>query len=132
MTYQGFAAAWPSMSDEQGFAARMNALPKYVASTTLDGATWNATLIKDDVPAEVARLKEQAGGDLLVYGSARLVGTLMERGLVDEYRLMLHPVVLGRGKRLFQDGMQATLRLLDGRTTSTGVALLTYEPARGT
>ncbi len=120
------------MRDERGFAARMNALPKYVASTTLEEATWNGTLIKDDVSAEVARLKEQSGGDLLVYGSARLVRTLIEHGLVDAYKLMLHPVVLGRGKRLFQDGIQATLHLLDGRTTTTGVALLTYEPVRHT
>jgi dihydrofolate reductase len=130
VTYQGFAAAWPSMTDEAGFADRMNSLPKYVASTTLDDAEWNASLIKENVAEEVARLKQQPGQDILIYGSADLVHTLMQHDLIDEYRLMVFPVVLGSGKRLFQEGSGTkVLRLVDTKTTSTGVALLTYEPA---
>jgi len=129
VTYQGFAAAWPSMTDEQGFADRMNSMPKFVASTTLKEAEWNATLIKGDVAAEVAKLKQQPGQDLLLYGSGELVHTLMQHGLIDEYRLMVHPVVLGSGKRLFRDGSPTTtLRLVDTKTTSTGVVILTYQP----
>src|SRR5829696_6776681 len=130
VTYEGFAAAWPSMTDEAGFADRMNSLPKYVASTTLDDAEWNASLIKENVAEEVARLKQQPGQDILIYGSADLVHTLMQHDLIDEYRLMVFPVVLGSGKRLFQEGSGTkVLRLVDTKTTSTGVALLTYEPA---
>ena len=129
VTYQGFAAAWPSMTDEAGFADRMNNLPKYVASTTLDEAEWNASLIKENVADEVARLK-QPGQDILIYGSADLVQTLMQHDLIDEYRLMVFPVVLGSGKRLFKEGSDSkVLRLVDTKTTSTGVALLTYQPA---
>lgn len=132
VTYEGFAKAWPSMTDEQGFADRMNGLPKYVASTTLKEATWNATIIEGDVTAAVAALKEQPGQDILVGGSADLVQTLMQHDLVDEYRFMMYPVVLGSGKRLFKEGKDmTTLRLVDTKTTSMGVVILTYEPARG-
>jgi dihydrofolate reductase len=104
-TYEGFAQAWPGRTDEAGFADKMNAMPKFVVSTTLERADWNnSTLIRDDVVAEVARLKQQPGGDVLVAGSRQLVGTLMRHDLVDEYRLMVFPVVLGSGKRLFEDG----------------------------
>jgi dihydrofolate reductase len=130
VTYQGFAAAWPAMTDERGFADRMNNLPKYVASTTLDKAEWNASLIKENVPDVVAKLKHGSGQDILIYGSAALVNTLIQHRLIDVYRLMVHPVVLGSGKRLFNDGVRADLRLIDSRTTSTGVALLSYEPSR--
>jgi len=130
VTYQGFAAAWPSMTDEAGFADRMNSLPKYVASTTLDETEWNASLIKENIAEEVARLKQQPGQDILIYGSADLVHTLMQHDLIDVYRLMVFPVVLGSGKRLFQEGSGTkVLRLVDTKTTSTGVALLTYQPA---
>lgn len=130
VTYQGFAAAWPSMTDEQGFADRMNNLPKHVASTTLDTAEWNATLIKGDVAEEVARLKQQPGQNLLVYGSADLVRTLMQHDLIDEYRLMVHPVIVGKGKRLFTEGSDTrTLRLVESKATATGVMILTYQPA---
>lgn len=131
VTYRGFAAAWPSMSDEAGFANRMNSLPKYGASTTLEEAEWNASLIKENVAEEVARLKQQPGQDILIYGSADLVHTLMQHDLIDEYRLMVFPVVLGSGKRLFKDGSDTkVLRLVDTKTTSTGVVLLTFQPAR--
>ena len=130
VTYEGFAKAWPSMTDEQGFADRMNSLPKYVASRTLEATEWNASLIKGDVADEVGRLKQQPGQNLLVYGSGDLVQTLMQHGLVDEYRLLVYPVVRGRGKRLFKDGNAATLRLMDTKMFSSGVVALTYEPTQ--
>jgi dihydrofolate reductase len=131
VTYEQFATAWPSMTDEDGFAERMNALPKYVASTTLrEPLAWNATLLDSDVPAAVAKLKQQPGGDLLVQGSGTLVRTLMQRNLIDAYQLWVHPVVLGSGKRLFADGVAPTsLQLVDTRTSSTGVVALTYQAA---
>lgn len=131
VTYEQFAAAWPSMTDEDGFAERMNALPKYVASTTLrEPLAWNAALLDGDVPAAVAKLKQQPGGDLLVQGSGTLVRTLMQRNLIDAYQLWVHPVVLGNGKRLFTDGVGPTsLQLVDTKTSSTGVAALTYQTA---
>lgn len=130
VTYEGFAAAWPSMTDEQGFADRMNSMPKYVASTTLETLEWNANRIEGDVAAAVAKLKEQPGQDILIYGSAALVQTLLPHGLIDEYRLMVHPVLLGGGKRLFPDGIDATtLALVESKTTATGVLLLRYQPA---
>src|SRR6266498_1811506 len=127
----GLFAAWPSMTDEDGFAERMTALPKYVASTTLkEPLAWNTALLDGDVPAAVAKLKQQPGGDLLVQGSGTLVRTLMRRNLVDTYQLWVHPVVLGSGKRLFADGVApASLQLVDTKTTSTGVVALTYQTA---
>jgi dihydrofolate reductase len=131
VTYQGFAAAWPSMTDVPG-ADRMNSMPKHVASTTLKETEWNASLIEGNLPEEVARLKQQPGQDLLIYGSATLVQTLIQHNLIDRFRLIVYPVVLGSGKRLFTDGIRADLRLVESKTTSTGVALLTYEPAQST
>ena len=132
VTYQGFAAAWPSMTDEQGFADRMNGLPKFVVSTSLTEVEWNnSSLIEDNVAEEVSRLKEQPGQDILIYGSGDLVRTLMEHDLIDEYRLMVFPIVLGSGKRLFGDGTDKTsLKLADTGTTTAGVVILTYRPAR--
>jgi dihydrofolate reductase len=132
VTYQGFAAAWPTMEETEGeFAVRMNRPPKYVASTTLaEPLEWNATLLKGDVPEEVQKLKQQPGQDILIYGSGALVNTLIGHNLIDEYRLMIHPVLLGGGKHLFRDGhATAALRLADTKTTSTGVVLLTYTAA---
>lgn len=131
VTYQGFAAAWPSVTDEEGFADRMNGLPKLVASTTLqEPLAWNATLLKGDVAAAVAELKRKPGQNILVQGSGELARTLMRHGLVDEYRLWVHPIVLGGGKRLFGDGTPAApLRLVDTNRTGTGVLLLIYQPA---
>lgn len=131
VTYDGFAAAWPSITDDVGFADRMNGLPKFVASTTVKDPTWNASVIQGDVADEVARLKQQPGQDILVYGSADLVQTLMQHNLVDEYRLMVHPVVVGHGKRMFGEGAApAALKLVDTQTFPSGVIVLTYEPAR--
>jgi dihydrofolate reductase len=113
------------------FARKMNAMPKVVVSTTLTDPTWNnTTVISGDVAAQVARLKEQYEGDVLVAGSATLVDTLREHDLVDEYRLMVHPVVLGSGKRLFKEGAAGTgLELVDSRKAGPDVLLLTYRPA---
>ncbi len=130
VTYQGFAAAWPSMTDEQGFADRMNRLPKFVASATLKEMEWNASLIEGDVAQNVSALKQQPGQDLLVYGSATLVNTLLVHDLVDEYRLLVYPVVLGNGKRLFNDGSKTTLRLAETKAFRSGVVALIYQPKR--
>jgi dihydrofolate reductase len=131
LTYEIFAAAWPAVTDEDNQIARaLNTLPKYVASTTLspEQTAWaGTTILKGDVATEVTRLKEQPGRPILVTGSARLVQTLQRHDLIDEYRLWLHPVVLGGGKRLFVDGAAPVgFRLVDGMTTSGGLALLTY------
>jgi dihydrofolate reductase len=112
-TYEGFAEAWPSRNDEMGFADRMNSMPKYVVSTTLEDPTWNNTTVLEDVE-DVARIKEQHEGEILVAGSATLVQALVDRGLVDELRLMIFPVVLGSGKRLFADDVaRQAFRVVD-------------------
>jgi dihydrofolate reductase len=131
VTYEGFAAAWPSMTDEAGFADKFNSMPKYVVSSTLVDPEWNnSTVLKGDVATEVANLKEQYDGDIVVHGSARLVQTLLEHDLVDELRLMVFPVVLGGGKRLFSEtGDKKPLRLADSKMVGDGVAILIYEPA---
>jgi dihydrofolate reductase len=133
-TYEGFASAWPSMTDEAGFADKFNGMRKVVISTTLQSADWNnSTLVSDDVVARIEQLKAEDGGDILVNGSLTLVRTLMEHDLVDEYRLMTFPVVLGRGRRLFGDGSpETTLRLAETHPIGPdGVVVLTYEPVRG-
>jgi dihydrofolate reductase len=131
VTYQGFAAAWPSRTDEAGFADRMNSLPKFVVSTTLQKVEWNnSRLIKENVAEEISKLKQQPGHDILIAGSGALVHTLMQHDLIDEYRLLVYPVVLGSGKRLFKDGSNTTLRLVETKTLSSGVVLLCYQPDR--
>jgi dihydrofolate reductase len=133
VTYEGFAAAWPAMEESMGeFGHKMNAMPKYVVSTTLTEATWqNTTIIAGDVAAEVARIKDRYTGDILVAGSATLTRSLAEGNLVDEYRLMVHPVVLGSGKRLFDGAPPADLELTESRKVGPSVMLLTYRPAAG-
>jgi len=129
VTYEGFAEAWPAREGE--FADKFNGMPKYVVSSTLGEPTWNnSTVIKDDVAGEVAKLKEAEGGDVLVNGSGQLVKTLMEHDLVDEYRLMVFPIVLGTGKRLFEDGFnKTTLELTDTKPVGPeGIFILTYKP----
>jgi dihydrofolate reductase len=130
VTYEGFAAAWPSMEDEAGFAEKMNAMPKYVVSSTLKEAAWeNSTILSGDVAEEVAKLKQEVDGVILVAGSARLVQALVENDLVDELRLMVFPVLLGEGKRLFGGvSEKKPLRLVGSRELGDGIALLTYEP----
>ncbi len=129
VTYQGFAAAWPTMPGTGAYGERMNSLPKYVVSTTLSEMTWNATPIQGEIAEELRKLKQQAGQDILVFGSGQLVHTLHERGLIDEYRLMVFPIVLGSGKRLFPDGKDKTvLTLLETKLLGSGVIVLTYQP----
>jgi dihydrofolate reductase len=132
-TYEGFAAAWPQMEEQTGeYGAWMNGYPKYVVSTTLEEPLeWNnSTLIKGNVAEDVSRLKEQPGKDILIFGSADLVNTLMQHDLIDEFRLMVFPVVVGSGKRLFGDGIDTKgLRLVDSTTFGAGVVVLTYRPA---
>jgi dihydrofolate reductase len=132
VTYEGFAAAWPGRTDEFGFAEKMNSMPKHVVSTTLDELEWeNSTLISENVPAAVAELKEQPGGEILVAGSGTLVRTLIAEDLVDEYRLMVFPVILGAGKRLFTEAYEPSLlKLVESRTLDSGTLILTYHPAR--
>jgi dihydrofolate reductase len=131
VTYEAFAAAWPGRTDEVGFADKMNSMAKYVVSTTLDDVEWNnSTLIKDNVPEEVTKLKQQAGQDILVGGSPTLVQTLMAHDLVDEYRLMVFPIVLGSGKRLFGESRDASvLTLADCKRLDSGTLILTYHPS---
>ena len=134
VTYQNFAAFWPKQPADDPVAGPMNSTPKYVVSTTLDDPLeWqNSTLIRDDVAATIRRLKAQDGKDIQVIGSGELVQTLIHEGLVDEYRLMVHPVVLGEGKRLFREGTGLSrLTLVESSATSKGVLLLTYVPAEG-
>ena len=130
-TYEGFAAAWPARTDEVGFAEKMNRMRKYVVSNTLKNPEWNnTTVVGGDIVGEIARLKEQRGGDLLVNGSCQLVHLLVENNLVDELRLMVFPIVLGMGKRLFSDSPHAwPFRLLESTAVgSDGVLVVRYEP----
>ena len=132
VTYDGFAAAWPAMEEATGeFGRKMNNMPKVVVSTTLTNPEWkNTTVISGNVAAEVARLKEQYTGDVLVPASATLVDTLREHDLVDEYRLMVHPIVLGSGKRQFKEGAGGTeLELVETAVMGPSVLLLIYRPA---
>ncbi len=131
VTYQGFAAAWPSRTDESGFADRMNSLPKFVVSQTLEKVAWNnSKLIKENVAEEIFKLKQPPGQDILLGGSGVLIQTLMQHNLVDAYRLLVYPVVLGKGKPLFREGSNATLKVVEAKTFSSGVVLLVYEPVK--
>jgi dihydrofolate reductase len=129
VTYEGFAEAWPSREGE--FADKFNTMPKYVVSSTLEEPEWNnSTVLKGDVAEEVEKLRQKQDGDIVVHGSARLVQTLIEHDLVDEFRLMVYPVVLGSGKRLFGEASdKKPLRLVDSKVVGDGVAILIYEPA---
>jgi dihydrofolate reductase len=128
VTYEGFAEAWPSREGE--FADKFNTMPKYVVSSTLEEPEWNnSTVLKGDVAEQVAKLKQEQDGDIVVHGSPRLVQTLVELDLVDELRLMVFPVVLGTGKRLFgETSDKKPLQLVDSKVVGDGVAILTYEP----
>jgi dihydrofolate reductase len=133
ITYDGMAAAWPTMKDDAGFADRMNSMPKYVVSTTIKDPEWeNSTVISDNVPEEVAKLKDQYEGDILIYGSANLIATLLENDLVDEWRLMIYPEILGEGKKLFPEGVidRRKLKLTEDKPLGPdGIRLLTFERA---
>jgi dihydrofolate reductase len=130
VTYEGFAAAWPSRDGD--FADRFNSMPKYVVSSTLERPEWtNSTVVEGaDLFEAVARLKQEADGDVVVHGSVQLAQALIEHDLVDELRLMIFPVILGTGKRLFGDpGEKKTLRLVDSKVVGDGVVILTYTAA---
>lgn len=128
VTYEGFAAAWPSMKDGVGFADKMNGMAKYVVSSTIEEASWNnSTVLRGDLREQVEKVKRQEGGDILVAGSRTLVGGLMDLDLVDEYRLMVHPIVLGSGKRLFGELKRPmTFDLAEARPLATGSVILIY------
>ncbi len=139
-TYEEFAVAWPNMMEQyEGprraalgeYADMMNSYPKHVVSTTLEEAGWNnSTIIKENVAEEVLKLKRQPGRDVLVFGSAGLVSALMRHDLIDEYRLMVFPVVVGKGKRLFGNGIDTkVLELVGTEMFGSGVVVLTYRPA---
>jgi len=142
VTYEGFAAAWPNMMDQyrgprrvalREYADMMNGYPKHVVSTTLEEPLeWNnSTLTKGNVAEEVSGLKQVPGKDILIFGSGDLVNMLMEHELIDEYRLMIFPVVVGSGKRLFGEGIdQTALKLVDAKSFGSGVVILTYHSAR--
>jgi dihydrofolate reductase len=129
VTYEGFAAAWPTFDDEVGFADKMNTMPKYVVSATLDKAEWTGSeILGPDLLAEIARLKAQPGGDLLLSGSGRLFRGLMAADVIDRYRFMVHPVVLGDGRRLFADEAdRRALNLVSTTSFAAGIVVLEYE-----
>jgi dihydrofolate reductase len=131
-TYKDFAAFWPNQPEPNPFTEALNNVQKYVASTSLEEPlSWiNSTLLKGDAAEAVAILKQQRGNDLVIFGSGVLVQSLMRHRLVDEYLLLIHPLVLGTGRQLFAEGGPSTaLRLVDTRTTATGVVVATYQPA---
>ena len=129
VTYEGFAATWPGRKDEAGYADRMNNTPKIVISKTLKNLEWNrSTQIRDNAAQEILLLKKFPGRDMIVFGSSNLIETFMHHDLVDEYRLLIFPLVLGGGKRLFKEGQMTSLKLVDSRMFSSGVAALVYQP----
>lgn len=130
VTYEEFAAAWPGRTDEAGFADRFNNMPKYVVSTTLAKAEWNNShLIKNNFVEEIAKLKQMAGQDLVVHGSVTLVNTLLQANLIDQYNLLVYPLVLGKGLRLFRAESNAKLQLVEAKPFGTGVVAQIYRPA---
>ncbi|GLV59200.1 pyrimidine reductase [Dictyobacter sp. S3.2.2.5] len=130
-TYEGFAAVWPTMQGTGAYGERMNSLPKYIASTTLTEMTWNATPLTGDLAEAISKLKQEEGQDILIFGSIQLVQTLHNLRLIDEYRLMVFPLILGRSRRLFSDTseMQA-LQLVENKLLPSGVLTLTYHPTK--
>ncbi|PSL44735.1 dihydrofolate reductase [Chitinophaga niastensis] len=131
-TYEGFAAAWPSRTDEMGFADKMNSLPKFVVSTTLDKSDWNnSILIKENIIEEIVKLKIQSEQDIMIFGSGTLIQTLLQHDLIDEYRLMIHPTIMGTGNRLYSNiGGRKKLQLIDTKIFNTGTVVLIYQPEK--
>jgi dihydrofolate reductase len=129
-TYEGFAKAWPTMEGTGAFGEKMNEMPKFVASTTLRDPDWtNTTVLKGDLTQEVSALKEKYDRDILVAGSSQLVQSLLDHDLIDELRLMVFPIVLGKGKRLFGETREMkNLELVDSKSSEDGVFVLTYRP----
>jgi dihydrofolate reductase len=131
VTYEGFAAAWPGRKDNTGYADRINSLPKYVVSTTLTNVDWeNSKIIKANLAHEISEIKNQKGGDILIFGSPKLVQSLIQLNLVDEYQLLVYPLILGNGKRLFSDLNKSNLKLVGTKTHDSGVVLLSYQSTR--
>lgn len=129
VTYEGFAAAWPTMEGTGDFGERMNNLPKYVVSSSLKEATWNnSQIIKNNPAEEILKLKKETGEDILVSGSGELADFLLKNNLIDEIRLMVHPVVLGSGKRFFKDTGKISFQLIDTKKFSSGIIVLHYKP----
>jgi dihydrofolate reductase len=130
ITYEGFAAAWPSRKDPEGFADRFNSMPKHVATRTVKKLEWNNShVIKGNIATEVSKLKQQPGKDLVIHGSPGLIRSLIPHDLIDEYRLLVYPIILGQGKRLFDETSKANLKLFDSKTYDTGVVKLVYHRA---
>jgi len=130
VTYDGFAQAWPERTDVESGGVYFNGTRKYVVSTTLHTADWNnSVIIRDNVVEQIRTLKQEEGADIVVHGSANLVQTLMQHDVVDQYRFLIYPVVLGKGQRLFQDNA-LKLRLVESRAFSSGVVAVVYEPDR--
>lgn len=131
VTYEGFAAAWPGRTDNTGYADRINNLPKYVVSTTLRKADWkNSQIIHANLAQQISELKNQDGGDILIFGSPKLVQSLIQLNLVDKYQLLVYPLLLGDGKRLFDNLNKSNLKLVGTTTYDSGVVLLSYETVR--
>jgi len=130
-TYEGFAAAWPTMEGTGDFGVRMNTMPKYVVSSTLKELTWEGSvLVRGDLAEAIGELKARPGGDLLLSGSAQLFNGLLRENLIDVYRFMVHPVVLGQGKRLFEEaGARRDLEVVETRRFATGIVILEYRPS---
>ena len=133
-TYEGFAAAWPTMPGTGEFGEKMNSMPKYVVSSTLDKVEWaGSNLITGNLFDEIRKLKKSPGRDLLLSGSAQLFNALAQENLIDLYRFMLHPIILGKGKRLFADGVDRTaLALSETKAFKAGIVILEYVPAKST
>lgn len=130
VTYEGFAEYWSKVPEDDPFGNLMNNRKKYVLSTTLDKADWkNSTLIKDNVVEELNRIKQEPGQNIAIVGSGTLINRLMADNLIDEFQLLVYPVVLGEGKRLFQNGTEGKLKLVSAKTFESGVVLMTYQPA---
>jgi dihydrofolate reductase len=131
VTYEGFAASWPQRTDEASGGVYFNGVRKYVVTNTLDKVEWNNShIIKGNIVEEITKLKQQDGENLVVHGSCTLAQTLIQHNLVDRIRLLVYPLVLGKGKRLFNEGTTATLKLVEARGFNSGVTALIYEPVR--
>lgn len=131
LTYEGFAKAWPTMEGTGDFGVKMNTMPKYVVSKTLKNPEWSGSVVvSGDVEDEISKLKAKPGRDLLLAGSGRLFNALMVDDLIDVYRFMVHPVILGQGRKLFTQEARRDLKLVDAKTFSKGIVVLEYEPER--
>lgn len=128
VTYEGFAAAWPGRTDEAGYADKFNSMPKYVVSTTMEKADWNnSKIINENIFDEIRKLKKESKDDIIIFGSGKLIKSLIKNDLIDQYQLLVYPLVIGKGNRLFDEESNAKLKLLESKQYTTGVVLLKYE-----